>query len=579
MSSLRARKERFAYALAEKRRRIERAAYEQNLYEFVKGSWTSIDSSEFQDSWAVGALCEHLEAVTKGQTRRLLINYPPRGGKSMVASICWPAWVWAQTEKTFLSGPQVRFLCGSYGQTLSLTHSSASRRLLTSPFFQKYWGERFTFAGDQNAKTRYDNNLGGSRQSTSVGASLIGLGGDVILVDDPHNTEAVESDAERETALRWWRELSSTRLNDPKQTALVVIMQRLHENDVSGAILDSGEDWDHLMLPMRYDWPRHSITSIGWHDPRGVDDDGEPLVWADEHGGRHAVSAEAQKVLDTTCQGALLWPERFGEKEVKAIEAGLGPYMASGRLQQSPEPPGGGIFKREWWEPLPISDKGSPLFTPKYPVIASLDTAYTTKDENDFSALTIWAPFKGDDNLDKIGLVHGWAKRLEIVGPDIPRKANETAEEYKRRTSAQWGLAEWVAYSCKRFKVDKLIIENKAAGHSVAQALKNLHKFDKFDVVMFDPGDRDKVARAYSVQYMFSQGMVHAPPYSWAEQIKTEMALFPKAEHDDLVDSCVQALMWLRENGAAIRKDEQIFMQKEELRYKRASKPLYWDRD
>lgn len=554
----------------------ERELYESSLYEFVRASWSSIDSSQFQDSWAMGALCEHLEAVTRGQILRLLINYPPRGGKSTVASICWPAWVWAQTEKAFLSGPKVRFLCGSYGQKLFLTHSTACRKLITSEFYQKYWGKRFALSSDQNTKTRFDNTAGGNRDSTSVGSSLIGQGGDIILVDDPHNTDDVESDAERETATTWWKELSSTRLNDPKQTAIVVIMQRLHENDVSGLILDSGQDWDHLMLPMRYDWPRHSMTSIGWNDPRGCLEDGTPLVVCDESGTRVAASPTAERILNRERQGTLLWPERFGPKEVKAIEDGLGPYMASGRLQQSPEPPGGGIFKREWWEPLPITPSGKPTFKANYPVVASLDTAYTAKDENDPSALTVWASFKDpEDGRDKLGLIHGWAKRLELLGPEAPRTLNETEEEHKRRTSQHWGLVEWVIYSCRRFKVDKLLIENKAAGHSVAQAIKQLARFEKFDVVMFDPGDRDKVARAYSVQHLFSQGLVCAPPYSWAETIKTEMALFPKAEHDDLVDSVVQALIWMRESGAAIHKQERAFMDREEGRFKRQSTPLY----
>jgi hypothetical protein len=125
---------------------------------------------------------------------------------------------------------------------------------------------------DQNTKAQFDNSAGGSRLATSVGGSLLGLGGDIIVVDDPHNTESVESEAERENVLDWWRELSTTRLNDPKQAAIVVIMQRLHEEDVSGTILSANEDWVHYCVPMEYDSGRHCSTLLGWNDPRGVDD-------------------------------------------------------------------------------------------------------------------------------------------------------------------------------------------------------------------------------------------------------------------------------------------------------------------
>src|SRR5215471_4531742 len=104
---------------------------------------------------------------------------------------------------------------------------------------QSLWGQRFTFREDQNTKTKFDTSAGGSRLATSVGGSLLGIGGDVLVIDDPHNVEQAESEAERKTALNWWKEISTTRLNDPKRSPLIVVMQRLHEEDVSGQILSS----------------------------------------------------------------------------------------------------------------------------------------------------------------------------------------------------------------------------------------------------------------------------------------------------------------------------------------------------
>src|SRR5262249_12018745 len=116
-----------------------------------------------------------------------------------IASICYPAWTWAQSGISFLRGPQVRFLCGSYNHELSLTNSNLTRRLILSPWYQSLWGHRYKFREDQNTKTKFDTSAGGSRLATSVGGSLLGIGGDVLVIDDPHNVEQAESEAERKT--------------------------------------------------------------------------------------------------------------------------------------------------------------------------------------------------------------------------------------------------------------------------------------------------------------------------------------------------------------------------------------------
>jgi hypothetical protein len=393
----------------------ERAELEGSLLSFVEGAWPSLDPTQYQSCWAIDALCEHLQAVTEGQIKKLLVNFPPRCGKTLVTSVCFPAWTWARSEHSFLSVPQVRFLCGSYNDDLPLQNSTKHRRLLLTPWYQKRWGKRFKITLDQNTKTQFDTSAGGSRISTSARGSLLGIGGDIVLIDDPHNTNSVESDAERSMARTWWREISTTRLNDPKQSAIVVIMQRLHEDDVSGVIL-SGEwssEWTHLMIPMQYECRRHCVTSLGWQDPRGLDDDGQPLVAVQPSGERAPRDNAAANELDKR-EGALMWPERFGAREIAAIKAELGPYMASGRLQQSPMPAKGGIFDREWWQLYESKDNKFPAFEH---VVASLDSAFTEKEQNDPSGLTIWGVFQTEDKKRRIMLVHAWRKHLAFSGP------------------------------------------------------------------------------------------------------------------------------------------------------------------
>lgn len=598
---------RLAQAKADLRKREERALYEGSLSEFVRAAWPAIDNAQYQESWALDALCEHLEAVTRGHIKRLLINFPPRCGKSLITSIAWPAWVWAQPENSFVSGPSVGFLCGSYNHTLSLKFSNSSRRLLSSPFYRHYWGDRFSLMGDQNAKSQFDTNKGGTRIATSVGGSLIGIGGNVICVDDPHNTEGVESDAERDTALHWWKEISSTRLNDPKQSAIVVVMQRLHQSDVTGVICDGDDysDWTHLMLPMRHVEKRHCVTVLK-HD-----DTGKPeITWEDPRTGTE-----------------LMWPERFGEKEVRALEGKLGPYMASGRLQQLPEPDKGGIIQREFWQLW--DDNAFPHCIYKW---ASADTAYTEKESNDPTGVTCWGLFQDRGDM-KIILMDAWRKRLEmhiknkwtedamsvaeradrvkawhraawaqhraskkngmtspepIIAPDkepwlsyidrgdndADRWPNETYEMWAHRTQDQWGLCEWLAHTCRKFNVSTLLIEAKASGLSAAQEIKRLHGAEGWNTLVRTP-EGDKTSRAYAVQGLFSSGLVYAPDREWAQMVIDEAAVFPKGTYRDLTDSMTQALSYVRDSGIFLRPEEHHLAEQIMAQYKPSSKPLY----
>jgi hypothetical protein len=355
-------------------------------------AWSSIDSSPFVGGWVIDALAEHLQAVSDGGLKRLLITIPPRCTKTLTASVMFPAWVWARGETDYLAGPQVKFLCGSYGHVLALQNSNLCRRLILSQFYQRFWAKRFKLRQDQNTKSEFQTDAGGSRLSVSVGGSLLGLGGDCLLIDDPHRIDNLESEAEREAVLQWWKELSSTRLNDPKRAAIVVILQRLHEYDLAGEILtNSPDNFVHLCLPMEFEWRRHCVTELGWQDPRGLDAQGKPLVEVLPDGARVARDVEAQEVLDSEREGALLWPERFGPADITRIKANLGPTLSAGRLQQAPQPRSGGLFKREWFLPWDSPDNKFPFCDLR---IASVDCAFTTKQELDPSAMVVLGVFR-----------------------------------------------------------------------------------------------------------------------------------------------------------------------------------------
>tara|TARA_R110000868_G_scaffold176318_2_gene413872 strand:+ start:1907 stop:3631 length:1725 start_codon:yes stop_codon:yes gene_type:complete len=532
---------------------LDRVDCEESLYKFLKYAWKYIDASPFTEGWPIEAIAEHLQAVADGEIRRLIINIPPRMGKSSITSCAFPAWVWAQSHTSPTSGAGVQFLHASYAQQLSLRDSVKCRRLIESPWYRELWGDRFKLTSDQNTKGRFDNDKNGSRLSTSVGSALTGEGGSIIVVDDPNAAQEAFSEATIASTIEWWDGALSTRLNDPKTGAFVVIQQRLSEEDLTGHIMSKDEgEWTHLCLPMRYEWQRHSVTSIGWNDPRGCDDEGEPLVEVDEEGNRVAINIEAQIELEETREGELLWPDRFGETEVTILEKQLGPWSAAGQLQQRPEPKGGGIIKREWWQPW-----DSPHFPNMDLIIATLDTAYTTKTENDPSAMTVWGVFSSGVSVQApshAGNRHGERMAYE-------RQYTETAPRVMLMHAWQGryelhDLVLKVSDTCRRLKVDTLLIENKAAGHSVAQEIRRMYGFEKFGVHMFDPKSQDKLARLYSVQHLFAEGLVFAPARQWAEMVITQVGQFPKGKHDDLVDTVSMAMRHLRETGAIMRGDE-----------------------
>lgn len=504
---------------------ITREECEESLTTFLMHAWRFIDPAPFKPGWVIDAIAEHLEAVADGDIKRLCISVPPRCSKSSIISVAFPAWVWAQAHKGPISGPGASFLCASYAHSLALRDSVKCRRLIKSTWYQRMWGERFQITSDQDMKMRFQNTQRGERLITSVDAGVTGEGADCIIIDDGNSAKEILSEAViQATNEDWWDGAMSTRLNDPKTGAYVNVQQRLGESDLTGHILekDKSAEWTYLCLPMRFEPERSFITSIGWEDPRMT-------------------------------PGELLWPERFGEEEVHRLEVNLGTWRAAGQLQQRPEPKGGGIIKRDWWQTWPpegetFDAKGNSLKPVQNPncsfIVASLDTAYTEKTMNDPSALTIWGVFAGDpmaqevrasdehsvrvytETSTRVILLHAWTKHLEIHP-----------------------LVNMVAKSCKDFRVDKLLIEDKAAGHSVAQELRRLFSNEDFAIQLINPRNLDKMARLYSIQHLFEEGMIYAPDRTWAEAVITEVAAFPNGRHDDLTDTVSQGLRHLRDIG------------------------------
>lgn len=499
----------------------EREGCELSLGTFYKCAWTHLDPAPYKHNWHIDATAEQAERLVTGECRRLIVNQPPRTGKSNLLSVILPLWIWIQQERGPLSGPQVKFMCASYGQSLSLRHSGDMRKLIMSPWFQKHWGHRFKLLEDRNAVGFFENDKGGYRLSTSVGAGLTGQGGDMLIIDDPHNTQDVVSEAERTAAINWYTQSLSTRLNDPTTGVMLLVMQRQHEDDLTGYLLSNEADmWDHFVLRMRYE-----ANPFLPYDPRGFDEYGEPLE------GDELAAAE----------GTLLWGDRIPLTAVVQLERTLGTYGTAGQLQQRPEPKGGGIIKSEYWGIYPpegqedVWKRDGILCWPPFDfIVASLDGAYTEKEENDPSALTIWGIWYDAMGLPKVIAVYAWEDFLTI---------NK--------------LVMRVGNNCRKFKVDVLLIEDKASGHSAAQEVQRLFGASDWTTILA-PVKGDKVARAISVQGIFEDKTILAPDRIWAQLLIDRCAQFPKGKRKDLVDSTTQAVRWMRDRGLLIRRDERM---------------------
>ena len=285
-----------------------------SLYEFLVEAWPIIEPDyEFVPGWHLQAIAEHLEAVESGELRRLLVCIPPRMTKSNLTSICYPAWAWTQR-------PGRRFIFASYNADLAVeTHGITSRRLMQSPWYQEHWGSQFNLIYDQNTKHHFENNKRGFRISSGL-TSVTGKGADVLVLDDPHDLEQIDSEVARISVRRFYRKVWRSRLNDPKRGSQVCIMQRAHEDDLADMLMKE-YNYEPLILPNEFDPKRICMTSIGWKDPR-------------------------------TEEGELLCPDRYGEEET-AVERDKSEYET--QYNQNPQPDEGIVFKHDWLQIIPAN--------------------------------------------------------------------------------------------------------------------------------------------------------------------------------------------------------------------------------
>ena len=387
---------------------LEKKLCEMSFYEFFKAAWIVVEPAvPLSTNWHHKYICDTLQEeceriiAQKPKTKDIIINVPFRSTKSLIVTVMFPVWAW-------IKSPKLRFITSSYSATLSIELATKSRDIIFSDWFKKRWGDVFHIKKDQNLKERYENNHIGMRRATSVGGTVTGQGGDFLIVDDPLSPQMANSATERDNANEWYRTTFYSRLNQADIGVRIIIMQRVHEDDLSGFLLDRETrlNYKHICIPAT-----------------NVDGNIKPK------------SLEKFYNKDT----GLFWEDRFSQKVLDDYKNALGTYGYAGQLQQTPTPLDSGMIHRDWFR-IDRFRKDEAI------VNFIIDPAYTANQKNDPSALLAYTYTEN---------------KWQIV--DCVNVRKEFPELVKF-------IPEWVQKNGYTNK-SRIYVEPKASGKSIVQTL------------------------------------------------------------------------------------------------------------
>lgn len=322
------------------------------LRQYSKAAWNVLEpSTQLLWGWNHSLISEYLTAVSLDQITRLIINIPPRNMKSILSVVMYPTWMWTKD-------PAHKFICSSYSASLSLKHSVDRRQIIESQWYQDRWGHEFSLSDDQNMKSEFSNDRSGHMIATSMLGAATGRGASTLLIDDPHDVKRAFSDTMREADIRAFDQTFVSRLNNKKTGKIIVIMQRLHESDLTGHLLSKG-GWEHLKIPAIEPKAKTYIFPITKRE-------------------------EIRK------PGQIMHPAREDAKILADLKREQGSATFAGQYLQEPAPPLGNIIKRGWfrfYRELPSRlDK----------VVQSWDMSFKDSVGSDYVCGGVWARYKGN---------------------------------------------------------------------------------------------------------------------------------------------------------------------------------------
>lgn len=472
----------------------------KGLAEFIKRAWHLIEPGRpYQHNWHIDVMCQHIMCCIAGQTeqdRSQIFNVPPGCCKSITCCAMLTPWIWTEI-------PDFCLIHASYDIGISTRDADKSLSILRSKWYRERWPS-VHLRSSSPAVTDFSNTAGGFRFSTSVESVVTGRHGDLKVVDDPIKpldtigTSGVTA-SQLKKVIDWWDGTMSSRNKEPTSARYLVIMQRLHEMDLAGYLLQKDKGHcTHLKLPMRYEEDDNCFNSnVGCGDIRKK-------------------------------QNELLWPARFDEEAVCRLERSLG-ASAPAQLQQNPTNPDGEIFHKSW---LRFYD--SPLLLPRfYDLTLTVDATFKNTSGSDFVSLQLWGNH-GSNNY----LVCDWFEQMSFT---------DTLAAIKRVLS---GAAPHCLIS--NYRVGAKLIEDKANGPAIMSVLQN----EIPGLIAVEPSG-GKIARANAVSYLHQAGNVWYPnpktiDVPWATGHMNQVLGFPKAKRDDCVDAETQYLNWRYQKGNSL---------------------------
>ncbi|WCR58535.1 phage terminase large subunit [Wolbachia endosymbiont of Ctenocephalides felis wCfeJ] len=483
---------------------------------------TVVPGCTYNDYQYIKVIADSLEAAIAGKVRRIIFNMPPRSMKSMCISVAWPAWILGNQ-------PTARIIVASYSQLLSEKHSLDTRCIMQSDWYQELFPE-VELSKEQNTKYKFQTVQRGYRIATSVGGTLTGEGGDFIIVDDPLSPAQALSATLRKRATNWFDQTLVTRLNDRKKGVIVLVMHRLHQEDLTEHLLSKPKNiWHHVCLPMISEnneiiYSMHNYTDVISIPPVApvLRDCGPENLATNEYTKQlhnkdwaPVSCAGMTPPLYSREEGQLLYPLDEGKEEVEMIKAELGSYAFAAQYQQNPIPLSSGIIKTEWLKHY----RNFP--DDLLHITQSWDTAVSTNNTSNFSVCTTWTRVSNQFYL------------LDVYRAKL---------EYPK-------LKEQVLLLAARWAPHAILIETKASGQQLVQELKVSSDLPIIEIMPHG----DKLTRFHQIVPIIESGRVFLPQQAvWLNDFECEILMFPEARHDDQVDSTVQYLQWVREINISI---------------------------
>ena len=477
---------------------LDRELAARSLREYVEMAWPYVEPSQpFKPNWHVDAMCDVLEACKRREILRLVMNVPPGVGKSLIGSVLFPTWIWSDW-------PGGKIISASFGSDLAESFSLRSRGLMESLWWRARWGHQMTPNKAMWSKSDYRNKQGGMRLSVGANTGVVGQHGHIQIADDPHKPQditgvAALSKANLEKTKTWWTETMATRVVDRGTAVRIIIMQRLHENDIAGLSLVEG-GCHHLCLPMEYE-PKFASL------PSPAEPEAQPCP-IKKCKAAHNLDADPR-----TEPGELLDTSRSPRAAVDGQKRELGSRGTAAQLEQRPSPAEGLIFKRSQIRHYRRAELPP---TKRMRMIQSWDMTFKETKKGSFVVGQVWGQLRADAYL---------------------------LDQVRERMGMSDTCKALLAMTVKWPKAHKKIIEDKANGPAVFDTLRR--RITGMRLVTPEGG---KEARANAVEPQFDSGNVwlpHPEEAPWVLEYIEEMLAFPFGAYDDQVDTTTQALTFM----------------------------------